>query len=289
MKRSLFALSVALMLFAAPVIAGQGGPKPKSPSPKSHVTSKPTAPPQASTMKTKPVSAKPTVSKGNASKPLKTTTTTKPVKTTTTSTAKASKPSKTETKLARTETKATKADKKTAKTDTKTSTAMSASTSTSTSTGATDPESVTLTPVQQKLQRNTKLADKLETRLPKGTDLMLAAEGFKNLGQFVAAVNVSNNLGLDFAKLKADMLSGMSLGQAIQEQRKVSSATVEAQRAEYDARVLIAETEQQVSTTSSTSTPTTTTSSSTTTTSTGKPKQKKAKKNLTTQPSTTQQ
>jgi hypothetical protein len=35
--------------------------------------------------------------------------------------------------------------------------------------------SVTLTPVQQKLQHNTNLADKLRTRLPAGTDLMTAS------------------------------------------------------------------------------------------------------------------
>jgi hypothetical protein len=53
---------------------------------------------------------------------------------------------------------------------------------------------VPLTKVQQKLQRNTNLAAKLQGRLPAGADLMTAASGFKNLGQFVAAVNVSNNL-----------------------------------------------------------------------------------------------
>ncbi len=79
---------------------------------------------------------------------------------------------------------------------------------------------VTLTPVQQKLQRNTKLASKLESRLPKGTDLMTAADGFKNLGQFVAAVNASYNHDLDFTKLKTAMVDdGMSLGQAMKEQR----------------------------------------------------------------------
>jgi len=79
---------------------------------------------------------------------------------------------------------------------------------------------VTLTPVQQKLQRNTKLASKLESRLPKGTDLMTAADGFRNLGQFVAAVNASYNHDLDFTKLKTAMVDdGMSLGQAMKEQR----------------------------------------------------------------------
>ena len=103
----------------------------------------------------------------------------------------------------------------------------------------------TLTAVQQKLQKNTNLAAKLTSRLPAGTDLMTASAGFRNLGQFVAAVNVSNNLGLSFTDLKAKMVTGgMSLGQAIQAVRPLTaSATIEAQRAEYDARGMIAESE----------------------------------------------
>ena len=49
---------------------------------------------------------------------------------------------------------------------------------------------------------------------------MKAADGFKNLGQFVAAVNASYNHDLDFTKLKTAMVDdGMSLGQAMKEQR----------------------------------------------------------------------
>lgn len=98
----------------------------------------------------------------------------------------------------------------------------------------------TLTPVQQKLQRNTNLASKLESRLPAGTDLMTASEGFRNLGQFVAAVNVSNNLRIEFSKLKTAMVhDGMSLGQAIQSQRSSVDGTLEANRAQRDADTLI--------------------------------------------------
>jgi len=105
--------------------------------------------------------------------------------------------------------------------------------------------STTLTPVQEKLKKNTNLAAKLTSRLPEGTNLMTAADGFRNLGQFVAAVNVSNNLGVSFEQLKAKMVTGgMSLGQAIQAVRPLTaSATIEAQRAEYDARGMIAESE----------------------------------------------
>ncbi|HEX9255994.1 MAG TPA: hypothetical protein VF938_10625, partial [Candidatus Angelobacter sp.] len=49
--------------------------------------------------------------------------------------------------------------------------------------------------VSTRLSSNTKLASKLQSLLPPGTDLQTAASGFKNLGQFVAAVHVSHNLG----------------------------------------------------------------------------------------------
>jgi hypothetical protein len=122
--------------------------------------------------------------------------------------------------------------------------------------------------VQQKLQRNTKLASKLQSRLPAGTNLTVASSGFRNLGQFVAAVNVSNNLGIPFAQLKTRMVDqGMSLGQAIQDARpKTTDTTVVVRRAETDADALIRTTEQ------------TTTTTATTTTTTAKSKNKKATK-----------
>lgn len=133
----------------------------------------------------------------------------------------------------------------TSKTTTK-STSTTAPTTTATGT------TTTLTPVQQKLQKNTNLADKLRGRLPENTNLMDAAEGFRNLGQFVAAVNVSNNLGLDFTTLKTRMVDdGMSLGQAIQDVKKTANVDTEVRRAETQADAMIK---------SSTASPTTTTS-----------------------------
>src|SRR5215469_11922345 len=58
----------------------------------------------------------------------------------------------------------------------------------------------------QLLSHNTQLSDKLKSLLPPGTDLQAAADGFKNLGQFVAAVHVSHNLGIPFDQLKAKMI-----------------------------------------------------------------------------------
>jgi hypothetical protein len=80
---------------------------------------------------------------------------------------------------------------------------------------------------------------KLEARLlamlpnlPPGTTIQDLSAGFKNWGQFVAAVHVSNNLGIDFTQLKTAMTgltpstvpgeaplqtgTPMSLGQAVQ-------------------------------------------------------------------------
>jgi hypothetical protein len=69
--------------------------------------------------------------------------------------------------------------------------------------------------------------ERLRLLLPPGTDVTLASTGFKNQGQFVAAVHVSRNLGIPFIDLRARMVdSGMSLGQAIRP------------RADYDAEAV---------------------------------------------------
>ena len=67
----------------------------------------------------------------------------------------------------------------------------------------------------QLLTQNTKLASKLQPLLPAGTNVQDAASGFKNLGQFVAALHVSHNLGIPFDQLKTKMIAGDSLGKAI--------------------------------------------------------------------------
>lgn len=74
--------------------------------------------------------------------------------------------------------------------------------------------------------KNHQLDQRLQTLLP-GTNVSDAAMGFKNWGQFVAAVHVSNNLNIPFASLKAKMTgpSPMSLGQAIQALRPAATTT----------------------------------------------------------------
>jgi len=69
---------------------------------------------------------------------------------------------------------------------------------------------------EQLLSQNTKLSARLQSLLPAGASPQAAASGFKNLGQFVAAVHVSHNLSISFSQIKAEMAgSGMSLGKAI--------------------------------------------------------------------------
>lgn len=85
------------------------------------------------------------------------------------------------------------------------------------------------------LQQNTKLSGNLGKLLPAGTDLQAAASGFKNLGEFVAAVHVSNNLGIPFADLKARIMTGDSLGDAIRALRPDADAQIEARKARAQA------------------------------------------------------
>lgn len=267
--RFFFGLSV-LFLAGGIVVTAQGhGNGPKS----THTTTTPKAAAPSPHTTTKPVSGKPVTTTQPAAKtkaphtsPSTASGKTHTATTTTAKTAPASQPKSSVDKKQQTDkpspkatatNKPVKADKpadtklakldKTAKPD-KTKTSKSTSTSTTTPSGTT----TELTPVQQKLKQNTNLAAKVASRLPQGTDLMTAAAGFKNLGQFVAAANVSDNLQISFTELKAKMMSGMSLGQAIQAVRPLTaSPTVEAQRGEYDARGMIAESEP-----STTSTPT---------------------------------
>src|SRR5579859_3879240 len=91
--------------------------------------------------------------------------------------------------------------------------------------------------VSTRLSSNTKLASKLQSLLPPGTDLQTAASGFKTLGQFVAAVHVSHNLGIPFDQLKAKMLGppSMSLGKAIQALKPTANAKAELKKAEHQA------------------------------------------------------
>ena len=110
------------------------------------------------------------------------------------------------------------------------------------------PEGTTGRPtVSDQLARNTNLTTRLQGVLPAGTDLHKASEGFKNLGQFVAAAHVSHNLDIPFDTLKAKMTgtNAMSLGQAIHELKPSADAKAEEQKAQRTANSEIKESGKQ--------------------------------------------
>ena len=94
--------------------------------------------------------------------------------------------------------------------------------------------------IGQKITEHPKLAAKLQTLLPAGTNLDAAASGFKNMGQFVAAVHVSHNLNIPFDQLKGKMVADhKSLGGAIHELipgMTTNAANIEAQKAVTQAK-----------------------------------------------------
>ncbi len=75
--------------------------------------------------------------------------------------------------------------------------------------------------VLRNINKNPQLVARLTPLLPSGMTLEQAADGFKNQGQFIAALNASKNLNIPFADLKAKMTGPgrESLGRAIHELR----------------------------------------------------------------------
>jgi hypothetical protein len=120
----------------------------------------------------------------------------------------------------------------TGKTSKKTPTNTTSTTNTGSATSTT-----TISPLAQKIASHPQLASRLKALLPAGMTLNRAATGFKNQGQFIAALHVSRNLGIPFRQLKADMTGPdhLSLGQSIQKRRSGTSATTEVHRAETQA------------------------------------------------------
>jgi hypothetical protein len=98
--------------------------------------------------------------------------------------------------------------------------------------------------VSQRLEQNHRLSSGLESLLPPGANLQEASRGFKNLGQFIAAVHASHNLGIPFDEMKAKLTGpdAMSLGKAIHELKPdmdPKAADAEAKRAEKQAKETI--------------------------------------------------
>jgi hypothetical protein len=89
---------------------------------------------------------------------------------------------------------------------------------------------------EDRIEQNDKLKAKLTGLLPPNTDLKTAADGFKNQGQFIAALHVSKNLNIPFADLKTKMTgtNPESLGKAIHDLKPTlpeSDANKEADKA----------------------------------------------------------
>lgn len=101
---------------------------------------------------------------------------------------------------------------------------------------------------ETRLASNPNLSSRLQALLPPNTTLADAAMGFKNQGQFIAALHVSHNLGIDFNALKMNMLTNHdSLGAAIKALRPdLSSQTVktDVKDAERQAKSDVQETNQ---------------------------------------------
>jgi hypothetical protein len=265
----------AAFLFSLHMVSLHGEQKSGKPAPAPHAAKATTAKPQSPKLTTgKPAAGKHGTTKQQAPKAATAKTTapkgTKPA-------PKAAKANKKDDGSLKKASRTKKADAAKSKKDApaKADSTKKKTNATDTATGTTTtPALENLNPVQQKLAKNTNLQSKLQSRLPAGTNMMEAADGFRNLGQFVAAVNVSKNLDIPFDKLKADMVTKkMSLGQSIQDLRpSTSSATVEAQHAEYDANTMIVQTEQETSVTVSAKTTSTTTTTTPTTTAAAKPR-----------------
>ena len=77
---------------------------------------------------------------------------------------------------------------------------------------------IPMTPAAR-IQNNAALATRLQPLVPAGTTIAADAQGFANLGQFIAALHVSQNLNIPFNRLK-NLVTGNnaeSLGKAIQQ------------------------------------------------------------------------
>lgn len=239
------AIGAALCIGTSPIAAKPGAVKPATAKMTHAAPPKPKPTTHGSPKITTKTSSPKTITHGQSAAHAPKTTT-KGAKTTT-------KAAKTTTKNAKATTTKTKGNSK--KQPTETTTAGGTTTGGTTTDGTTDGTTPTepteptapLTKSQQLLTKNTKLQSKLQTRLgsqlPEGVTVIDAASGFKNLGQFVAAVNVSNNLGIPFADLKAKMTglnvdgtpitvpegttapANVSLGRAIQALKGMDSTT----------------------------------------------------------------
>src|SRR5579864_472177 len=91
---------------------------------------------------------------------------------------------------------------------------------------------------EQLLDQNSKLTANLQKLLPAGTSPQQACSGFKNLGECVAAIHVSHNLGIPFSDLQGKLIgsNAESLGKAIHDLKPDVDANAEKKKAEHQAK-----------------------------------------------------
>ncbi|MCA1583314.1 MAG: hypothetical protein LC791_00595 [Acidobacteria bacterium] len=93
---------------------------------------------------------------------------------------------------------------------------------------STQPSMTTLSMVP----KDAKVVARLRRMLPKELSVQQAAVGFRNQAQFIATVQVSENLGVPFLLLKSKVVGeGLSLGQAIQQLKPDANVSRELSRA----------------------------------------------------------
>lgn len=120
------------------------------------------------------------------------------------------------------------ASKKPTTTTASTSTSTSSGTSTTTASTGTTTTPTTFEPnaISTKISKNPSQLAKVNAMLPTGMTIEEASTGFRNQGQFVAALNVSKNQSIDFVQLKDAMtVDGLSLGQAAKQVRTAPAPT----------------------------------------------------------------
>ena len=101
--------------------------------------------------------------------------------------------------------------------------------------GATKPPMMT---VAQRIDAHPQLVTQLSPLLPAGVTIDQAAAGFRNQGQFIAALHVSKDLNIPFDQLKTEMTGTdhLSLGKAIQKLDPTANAKAEIKTAEKETR-----------------------------------------------------
>jgi hypothetical protein len=95
----------------------------------------------------------------------------------------------------------------------------------------------TTNPIASRISRNPRQAARVEHMLPAGMTLATASRGFRNQGQFIAALHASQNHNIPFRDLRRAMTGphAMSLGQAIHTLRPSVNGTTAERRAHTQA------------------------------------------------------